>query len=174
MLRSVVALAALVAVAMAACTYENANLVVSAVGELPQISCPISSVSPTVYLAPLYANRPMIRLVSGTNFKVAVFNQTAFDLYNGGQSATCINAQNCTKVETSVYNSTLSWPYPDTFYFVPICPTGSCTFEVYIRFDAPAPVGGPGNPTKAPSSAFVAAPYAVLLSILAFMLLHSL
>lgn len=164
---------ALVAAAAAQCTYQNANLKISKVADPPSIACAATAAQ---FLAPLYSSFPMIRMTSGNQFRVAIFNQTQYDNYVGGVSGSCVNQQNCTRVITAAvgfYNSTLQWPYADTFYFVPICDDPQiCTFEVYIRMDAPAPVGGSGTPTEPPSSAAAFAPCVLLVAALISMLLH--
>lgn len=130
-------LAALVTVASAQCTYQNSSLSVrTGVANTPNISCAAVAGQ---WLAPLYANAPMIRVTNGASFAVAVFNSANYATYINGTASTCLNGANCSVALSDSYNFPQQWTYADTFYFVPVCRTASgCIFEVLIRMDSPS------------------------------------
>ena len=150
MLRFLVLALALASAALAqSCSYTINSYSVSKGGPVANISC---TVSQGQYLAPRYSGIPMVRSISGSNFSIAIFNETNYENYNDGFSATCLNGQSCTR-RYAEYNIPLSWPYADTFYFVPICPdnTPPCVIDVNIRMDSPTPTSNETPPPTTPA-----------------------
>lgn len=151
---------AFIGAAFAQCSHEDKKLKIDNNAVDPvSISCAATAAQ---FLAPIYSSHPMLKIKGNGNFTVSLFNSSNWAKYLAfEQGVECLNF--CAVDHTGFFNSTLQWPYADTFHVLPKCSgVQTCEFEMYLRMDAPTATGGPGEP----SGSAAIAPIVALLSIL--------